>query len=282
MSHPLEEIMCCLGPSLAGNPTQYVMEKSFQQLGLDARFLTLQVAADDLGDAVCGMQAMGFRGALITGSFKREIVRLLDHLSDEAALIGTVNCVHRDSQDVLVGENTEGKGFCQSLANSFDYKGKNIVILGAGSAARAIAVELAGGGAGEIAIVNRTAERGVQLVDLLVEKLKVSAKFCPWDGDFELSSETDLVVNATSIGDADPSQLVPLAIDSLAPEMVVADVVLGSPATAFLRAGEARGCQRIHGQRMMVEQLFWCVQFWTGTDPDREVMRESLEEYLEL
>jgi shikimate dehydrogenase len=209
-------------------------------------------------------------------------VGLLDHLSDEAVLIGTVNCVHRDSQDALVGENTEGKGFCQSLVKSFDCKDKNIVILGAGSSARAIAVELARAGAGEITIVNRTAERGQQLADLLIEKLKVSARFCPWNGDFELFPETDLVVNATSIGEADPSQLVPLAIDSLTPEMVVADVVLGSPATAFLRAGEARGCQRIHGQEMMVEQLFWCVQFWLGTDPNREVMRESLEEYLEL
>lgn len=282
LSNPLQEIMCCLGQSLAGNPTQYLLEKSFVAAELDGRFLTLEVLPEDLADAILGIRAMGFRGASVALPFKHQIIELLDRCSEEAELIGAVNCVSCDPDGHLVGENTEGKGFCRALATTFDIAGKNIVILGAGLAGRAIAVQLALAGAGEITVVNRTVERGQQLTDLLTEKMKVSAMFFPWMGDFELAPETDLLINTTSIGEGPAAQMVPVALESLLPSVVVADIVLGSSGTPFMRAVAARGCAVIDGQGMLVEQLAQCFQIWTGTDPDRGVMREALEEFLEL
>ncbi len=117
--------------------------------------------------------------------------------------MGAVNCVvHRSGR--LIGENTDGKGFLLSLPNS--PKGKNVVILGAGGAARAIAVELALAGAGRIAIVNRDRARGQALADLLVGDVSraigrpVRAEFVPWVGDYPVPTGTHLLVNATSIG----------------------------------------------------------------------------------
>src|SRR5690606_30944650 len=103
-----------------------------------------------------GMRAMGFRGCNLTIPHKVEVIQYLDRTSEAATLMGAVNCVNRVG-DELVGENTDGKGFVQSLKELCDPAGKNVVILGAGGAARAIAVEVALAGAAAMTIVNRDA-----------------------------------------------------------------------------------------------------------------------------
>ena len=145
MSHPaIQEIVAVFGQPVAGNPTQYMMEKAFAQVGLDWRYLTLEVAPADLADAIRGMRAMGFRGCNLTIPHKVAVIQYLDRTSEAATLMGAVNCVNRVG-DELVGENTDGKGFVQSLREVTDPTGKNVVILGAGGAARAIAVEVGPG-----------------------------------------------------------------------------------------------------------------------------------------
>src|SRR5690606_27322902 len=150
---------------------QYMMEKAFAKAGLDWRYLTLEVPPDSLAAAMGGMRAMGLRGANFTIPHKVAVIEHLDELSEAARLMGAVNCVNRQG-DRLIGENTDGKGFVQSLRELTDPAGKRIVMIGAGGAARAIGVELALAGAAEIIVVNRTAVRGQDLVDLLNEKVK--------------------------------------------------------------------------------------------------------------
>src|SRR5207253_1898142 len=115
---------------------------------------------------VRGIRALGFRGGNVTRPHKVAVLEFCDRLSDAAAMMGAVNCLVRDEQE-LVGENTDGKGFTQSLASLVDPAGKQVVILGAGGAARAIAVELALAGVARIVVVNRSEDRGQWLVDLL-------------------------------------------------------------------------------------------------------------------
>src|SRR5438876_9213769 len=98
-----------------------MMEKAFAQVGLDWRYLTLEVAPDGLADAVRGMRAMGFRGCNLTIPHKVEVLKYLDRISKAATLMGAVNCVNR-AGDQLVGENTDGKGFVQSLRGLTDPK----------------------------------------------------------------------------------------------------------------------------------------------------------------
>src|SRR5262245_1645449 len=94
----LQEICCLLGQGVAGNATQFMMEKAFAHHGLDWRYLTLEVAPAALGDAVRGMRAMGFRGGNVTMPHKVAVIEFLDQLSDAAAKIGAVNCIIRDGQ----------------------------------------------------------------------------------------------------------------------------------------------------------------------------------------
>ncbi len=270
-----------MGQPVAGNPTQYMMEKAFAAAGLDWRYLTLEVAPESLAAAVNGMKAMGFRGGNFTIPHKVAVIEHLDGLSQSAELIGAVNCVIRD-EEKLIGENTDGKGFVESLREVTDPSEKKIVILGAGGAARAIAVELGLAAVAEISIVNRTAERGQTLVDLLNDRVQVSSKLVHWEGDFQVPEETDIVVNATSIGLGDADARVPLDIQSLRPNHVVADVIFNPPETRLMKDAQERGCTTLDGLGMLVNQAVKGFKIWTGIAPEASVMREALEEYLEL
>ena len=134
-------------------------------------------------------------------------------------------------------------------------------------------------GAVSFTIVNRTPERGQALADLLVEKVGVEAQFIPWEGDFEVPGGTDIVVNATSIGlFPDVDARVALNIDTLEPAMVVADVIPNPPRTRLVRDATERGCTVLDGLGMLVNQGVVGFKYWTGVDPDPEVMRAALEE----
>jgi shikimate dehydrogenase len=209
------------------------------------------------------------------------VVPLLDELSAAAKLMGAVNCVrHVDGK--LIGENTDGKGFVQSLRTLADPAGKQIVVVGAGGAARAIAVEVALAGAAQITIVNRTPQRGQELAALVNEQIKVSATFVPLVGDYRVEDGTDVLINATSIGLGDGRARVPVAIDSLRPETLVADVVFNPPQSRLLRDAAAHGCKTLDGLGMLVNQAAIAFRLWTNIEPDAAVMREAVEEFLEV
>ena len=277
----LQPIVCCLGQPVAGNPTQFMIERAFTAAGLDWRYLTLEVAPHDLAAAIAGIRALGFRGGNITIPHKVSVIEHLDGLSQAAELMGAVNCINREG-DQLLGENTDGKGFVQSLREQTDPDGKQVVMFGAGGAARAIAVELGLAGADRITLVNRSEQRGRDLVDLLSTKLEVTAELVVWEGDYQIPEGTDLVINATSIGLGDLEARVPVDVDTLTTDTVVADVVFNPPQTRFLREASDCGCRTIDGLGMLVNQGVIGFHVWTDIDADAAVMREALEEYLEL
>jgi shikimate dehydrogenase len=279
MHNPLQEIVALVGYPVAGNPTQYMIERALARCGLDWRYLTLEVAPENLADAVRGMRSMGFRGGNFTMPHKTAVLPLLDSLTESARLIAAVNCWCRQD-DRLAGDNTDGKGFLQSLRTRVDPAGRRFVVLGAGSAARAIAVELALAAAADILIVNRDARRGEALAQLVAEQAHAQAHAVAWHGDFSLPAEIDVLVNATSIGTGDSETRVPLALDSLRPGLVVADVQVNPPNTRLLREAAQQGCQTIDGLAMLVHQSAIGFKIWTGLDCEPSSMREAAEEFL--
>jgi shikimate dehydrogenase len=256
-----------------------MMERAFAAAGLDWRYLTLEVPPESLADAIRGMKALGFKGGNLTIPHKVAVIPLLDGLSAAAELMGAVNCIHRVDA-TLVGENTDGKGFVQSLRELVDPKEKRVVILGAGGAARAIAVELGLAGVAAITIVNRTEPRAQPLVDLLNDGLKIATTYAKLAGDYSIDPAADIFVNATSIGLGDAQARVPLQASSLRPGLVVADVIFNPATTRLLREARDHGCQTLDGLGMLINQGAIAFKIWTGRDPDVNVMRESLEEFL--
>jgi shikimate dehydrogenase len=273
------ELVGVFGYPVAENPTIIMQEAAFKATGLNWRYLTIEVLPEDLEDAIKGLRAMNMRGINLTIPHKVKVLKYLDEIAPDAALIGAVNTVRRQGKK-LIGENTDGKGFLQSLKEDgrIDPANKQAVILGAGGAARAISVELALAGTKQITIVNRTTARGQELVKLLNEKTKAEANFVEWDSKFEIPPETDILVNATSIGlfpdiEAEPD----IAYGDIGSDMIVCDVIPNPPATAFLKESKSRGAKTLDGLGMLVYQGAIGFTMWTGLEAPVDAMYQALK-----
>jgi shikimate dehydrogenase len=262
----------------AGNATVAMIEAAYRHHGLDWRYINCEVTPEKLGDAVRGARAMGWAGFNCSLPHKVAVIEYLDGLGESAAIMRAVNCaVHRDGK--YIGENTDGKGFLMSLEGIVEPRGKRVVLFGAGGAARALGVELALAGASSISVVNRSVERGTELVGVINDKTPAKADLMVWDKTYRVQPDADIVINATSIG------LYPhvdgrldIDVETLKPGMVVADVVPSPPRTHLIRDAEARGCTIVDGLGMLVNQGVISIKYWTGIDADATVMRQKLED----
>ncbi len=270
-----------LSDTPGGDPTQYMVEKALAQHELDWRYLTFEVLPENLGDAVRGIRALGFRGAHCASHHRRPVLALLDRQSETVERVGAANVILREDSQ-LIGENTEGRGLLDSLLRIDDPAGKRVVLLGAGRAARAVAVELAAAGIAHLAVVNRTELHARHVADLVSEEFDTEATASAWTDNYRLPPETDLLVHATTLGDDDPMAALPLELESLAPTTRVADLTRATPKTWLLREAAERGCQVIDGLGIYVNQVAEAVRLWTGVLPETGVMREAAEEFLEL
>ncbi len=259
----------------AGNPTAVMIEAAFAHHGLAWRYVNMEVAAAALADAVRGSRAMGFRGFNCSMPHKVAVISHLDELAASASVIGAVNCVVRD-RERLVGHNTDGEGFLRALAERVEVRGARILVLGAGGAARAIAVELGFAYAAEVTIVNRDEERGSALAGLIAANTPARAEWIPWVGDVLVPPGTDVLVNATSVGLYAPDDRPAVDIASLSNAGLVADVVFNPVNTRLLRDAAALGCATLDGLGMLVHQGAAAIERWVGVSPDRSVMREAL------
>ena len=262
----------------AGNATVAMIEAAYRHHGLDWRYINCEVTPEKLGDAVRGARAMGWAGFNCSLPHKVAVIEYLDGLGESAAIMRAVNCAVRRG-DKYIGENTDGKGFLMSLEGIVEPRGKRVVLFGAGGAARALGVELALAGASSISVVNRGVERGTELVDVINDRTPAKADLMVWDKTYRVQPDADIVINATSIG------LYPhvdgrleIDVESLAPGMVVADVVPSPPRTHLIKDAEARGCTIVDGLGMLVNQGVISIKYWTGIDADATVMRRKLED----
>jgi shikimate dehydrogenase len=276
-----EELIGVFGHPVAENPTVVMHEAAFAALGLKWRYLTIEVLPDDLENAMKGIRAFNMKGINLTIPHKVNVLKYLDEIKPDAALMGAVNTViNVDGR--LIGENTDGKGFMRSLTRDakFDPSGKKAVVLGAGGAARSICVELALAGVKTISIVNRNTGRGESLTSLINTKTSSEAHFIRWEPGYELPKDTDVLINATSVGLApDIHQKPDISYDSITGTMVVCDVI-PAPATSFLRESEKRGAKILDGLGMLVYQGAIGFKLWTGFDAPVNVMHKALSKAL--
>lgn len=273
------ELVGAFGCPIDENPTGVMEEAAFRAMGLDYRYLTIKVEQGHLAEAMAGIRAMNFRGINLTIPHKVEVLKYLDGLSEAARIIGAVNTVvNRDG--ALWGENTDGKGYLTALAEAgVTPRDKTVMLLGAGGAARAIAVECALAGAEKVYIVNGNEARGRELVRLLRERTRAQAEYVPWQGPVEIPADVDILSNATSVGlYPNVSEKPEVDYDTLRPELTVTDVVFNDPNTLFLREAERRGAGTVNGLGMLVHQGALNFTLWTGVKPPLEVMIRTLKE----
>jgi shikimate dehydrogenase len=276
------ELVGCFGQPVAENPSGVMIESGFRALGLNWRYLMVEVPPEKLGDAIAGVRAFGMRGINLTIPHKVAVLQYLDETAPDAAVIGAVNTVRRDG-DRLIGENTDGKGFLRGVRvdAGIDPKGRRAVVLGAGGAARAIVTELALAGVSDVLVVNRSVGRVQPMVEDLAGRTGAPIRWHQWNGVYRVPPDADLLVNATSIGlypDADG--MPPVDLDDAKPTLLVCDAVFNPPETRLLAAARQRGLPVLDGLSMLVYQGVIGFQLWTGQDPPVDVMKAALREAL--
>jgi shikimate dehydrogenase len=271
----LDELTGSFSQGSDSNPTVAMVEASYKANNLHYRYINCEVNPDQLAEAVAGAKAMNWRGFNCSIPHKVEVVKYLDSLGESASLIGAVNCaVNRDGK--LVGENTDGKGFLKSFLEITPAAGKTIVLLGAGGAARAIAVELALAGAKKFYVVNRSRARGEGLTALLNDKTKANAEFVEWNSTYEIPSDSDVVINSTSMGMINTEGRQDINFDSIRPGMLAADVIVNPPQTYFLTEAAKRGAITLQGLGMVVNQAVIAIKYWTDVDVDPKDLSDEL------
>jgi shikimate dehydrogenase len=271
------ELTGVFGCPVDDNPTVVLEEAGFKALGLNYRYLTIEVKDGDLETAMRAVRTFNMRGVNLTMPHKVKVLPYLDELSPAAQIIGAVNTVV-NTNGQLWGENTDGKGFVSSLQDAdVSLSGKRIAILGAGGAARAIAVECALGGAASVVIINRNVDRGEELVQLINVKTPATARYIPWQGAVAIPRETEILIQATNIGLIPDTGRPDLDYDSLHDGMVACDVVFNPPLTGFLAEAERRGLRTVNGLGMLVNQGALNFTLWTGEPAPYKIMYDALQ-----
>ncbi len=274
------ELIGLFGCPVDENATVVIMEAAFKALGLNYRYNTTLVYPQDLETAIKALKAFNMKGTHITIPHKVAVLPYLDHVSETAALMGAVNTIYLKDGETY-GENTDGKGFITSLIDAgIPLAGQRVVILGAGGAARAMTVELAGAGVSHIQVVNRNAQRGQALVDMLNRKTAANAEYVPWDGAFAVPPGTNILVNATSVGMYPDPNKPNIDYATLHDGIIVCDGVHNPVQTPFLKAAAEKGCRTLDGFSMLINQGAVSFTLWTGCPAPVEVMRNALAQEL--
>ena len=257
--------------AVIGDPVRHSLSPrlhnaGFAALGLDWFYVACPVAKGQAAQAIEAMRTLGIEGLSVTMPHKKSVAVAVDDLSPTAAKLGAVNCVRRDG-DRLVGENTDGIGFVDSLRSQLqmDPDGLTIVIVGAGGAARSIALAMAEHGA-RVGIFNRTATSAEEVVEIVGAASSVVQE--------EAIREADVIVNATPLGMSNDS--LPFDPSLLSKGQSLIDLIYEPEKTALLLEAESLGVKTLNGVGMLLHQAGAQFQLWTGCEPPLREMAQAV------
>ncbi|MDD4168674.1 MAG: shikimate dehydrogenase [Desulfotomaculaceae bacterium] len=257
---------------------------AFSALGLNFVYVPFLVEPDNLSAAVEAVKTLGLTGVNVTIPHKQAVLPLLDETTEAAAVIGAVNTIVNQSGRLL-GDNTDGKGFLRALEEKtgFTPTGKTILILGAGGAARAVAVQLALAGVKKVFLTNRSRERAELLAALLADKTTAVVEVVSWPGGkknqrlVEMLRGIELVVQTTPIGMyPDEGSALSLPDGIFRPGQIVCDLIYNPVETLFLKNARRAGATAINGLGMLLYQGVLAFELWTGVAAPVGVMRQAL------
>ncbi len=270
-------MMLCglIGDPVAHSLSPVMHTAAFAALGLDASYESWLTPAAGLASRVASLRRDDVLGANVTVPHKQAVMNLCDDVSLAASRIGAVNTLlPRDGH--LHGDNTDAYGFVRALRelpNTSDVR--SALILGAGGAARAVAVALGTDGVDSLRIANRTHARASALVSALSDTGLTGIETVYWDDLSTVMADVDLVVNATSIGwHGDDIPIAVELLDLLRSGASVFDLTYRD--TALIQAARVRGIAVTDGLGMLIHQGARSLELWTGRPAPIEVMREAV------
>jgi len=262
-----------------GNPVRHSLSPmihngAFRRLGWNAVYLAFEVK--NIEEALRGMRGLGVRGVSVTIPFKTEVLPFLDKIEGLAKKVGAVNTII-NRRGRLIGYNTDCEGALEALEEKMDLRGKRVVLLGAGGAARAIGFGLKERGV-PLIVVNRSKERGWALSkELRCNYLPISSLARMKEGELE----ADILINATSLGMYPRDGETPIPKKFLKKGMVVMDIVYEPLQTRLLREAKEKGCVTVDGLEMLIRQGMAQFEIWTGRRLKIGEIRKDLRRALE-
>jgi shikimate dehydrogenase len=257
-------LFAVLGDPVSHSLSPVMHNTALSEVGYNGVYHAFKVK--DIGEAVSGIKALGIRGVSITIPHKVSVIEFLDELDDTAKNIGAVNTVI-NRHGVLTGYNSDCLGAIKAILEKTAIKDKNVVIIGAGGAARAIGFGIMSQG-GRITILNRTAAKGERLAR------RLGAEFHPISN--LKNTGCQILINTTPVGMIPDTNMMPVQREDLDKTMVVTDVVYNPLKTRLLREAENIGCRTVDGVSMFVYQGAFQFELWTGKRAPVEVMKKAV------
>lgn len=277
---PQKQMTGMLGHPVAENPIDRMFDAVYAHHGLHWQFWKNDIANErDLALAVAALRPLGYRGICITVPWKVAVMPHLDELDDDVRAIGAANYITiRDGQ--LIGHNNDGKGVVQAIAKVAPLKGQRVVMLGAGGAGRAMAIEIAWAGAAHLTLVTRREEQGREVAERVRKASGVPCEWQPWESPVRLPKGTTVLMNATHLGCAPELEPVPVDWGTVATGCLAVDVITNPRITPFLHAARERGCPVVDGVEMLVQLAMQIFEQWTGIQPEEAVFQRAVAEAL--
>lgn len=269
--------------ALLGNPlrrrhSQVMHDAAFDAAGIDARYVLREVDDREAMRVVAEARGASWLGLGVTAPHKRLVSALCDQLEDDSLVMGAVNNVVRTDDGRLIGINTDALGFRAGaeLALGGPIRGAEVVVAGAGGAARAVVYACLLAGAARVTVANRTLDTAEQLVAELadVRPTRPTAVGADSPALGAALRSADLAVNATTVGMVDPGTTID--VDALPGTATVFDCVYVPVETQLLRAARARGLRAANGSEMLIAQAAAAFERWTGVGGMAGVMREAV------
>ena len=277
---PQKQMTGMLGHPVAENPIDRMFDAVYAHHGLHWQFWKNDIANEhDLALAVAALRPLGYRGICITVPWKVAVMPLLDELDDDVRAIGAANYITiRDGR--LIGHNNDGKGVVKAIAKVAPLKGQRVVMLGAGGAGRAMAIEIAWAGAAHLTLVTRREEQGREVAERVRKASGVPCEWQPWESPVRLPQGTTMLMNATHLGCAPGLEPVPVDWGTVAAGCLAVDVITNPRITPFLHAARERGCPVVDGVEMLVQLAMQIFEQWTGIQPEEAVFQQAVAEAL--
>jgi len=274
--------------ALIGDPVEhsfspFIHNYGFEEHNLNMVYVNHNVKKHDLKEAIGGIKVLGYVGANITYPHKIDVMNYLDELSKEAKLIGAVNTI-KNENGKLVGYNTDGLGFIYGLSqDKIEIENKTICLLGAGGAARSIAISLCLKTNCKVIICNRNIIKAEEISCIINSNTKeflgkVAQVINPKDLNLE---NVDILVNCTPIGMGQLKDLIPFD-DSLKlnKNIIVCDLIYNPNETELLKRAKAEGCITHNGLNMLIGQANLAFEIWTGKTLEFDGIKQIIQKNL--
>ncbi len=279
------KVLGLIGDRVRDSLSPRLQNWTIERLGLNYRYFAFPVKEGAVGDAIKGAKELGIEGLNVTVPYKKTVVEYMDELSRAARVMGAVNTVTFDQKEKLEGDNTDWKGFLQSLDfHNFDPEGRKCLVFGAGGAAAGVVYGLVRKGVKEIVIVNRTEARAVELagkIEGLSPGVELEARPLTGSDIKKKVERSELVVNATSLGTGSTEgEAIWEDGTSFHSGQLVYDLIYNPSPTKFLGLASDAGAETIDGLDMLIFQGLESLKEWTGEELESRESVEELRQYL--